>query len=49
MERTQAARSARTRRLLADFAAVGTEKGARAAGVTRGAIYPQFDDKTGLF
>jgi AcrR family transcriptional regulator len=57
--KTQAARSAATRdalvaagrRLFADrgFAAVGTEELVRAAGVTRGALYHHFADKTALF
>lgn len=57
--RTQADRSAATRTallhaatpLFADqgFAAVGTEAIVRAAGVTRGALYHQFADKTELF
>jgi AcrR family transcriptional regulator len=57
--RTQAARSAATkdalvraaRALFAEhgFAAVGTEAIVRAAGVTRGAMYHQFADKTELF
>ena len=55
----QDARSARTREALIGaarplfaergFAAVGTEEVVRAAGVTRGALYHQFDDKTELF
>lgn len=55
----QEARSARTRAALIDaarplfaergFAAVGTEEVVRAAGVTRGALYHQFADKTELF
>jgi AcrR family transcriptional regulator len=55
----QEARSARTRTVLVGaarplfaergFAAVGTEDIARAAGVTRGALYHQFADKTELF
>ena len=55
----QDARSARTRAALIDaarplfaergFAAVGTEEVVRAAGVTRGALYHQFEDKTELF
>jgi AcrR family transcriptional regulator len=57
--RTQAARSAATRDalvaaarpLFADrgFGGVGTEEIVRAAGVTRGALYHQFADKTELF
>jgi AcrR family transcriptional regulator len=57
--RTQADRSAATRAALVDaarplfaeqgFAAVGTEAIVRAAGVTRGALYHQFADKTELF
>lgn len=57
--RTQAARSAATqealvgaaRALFADrgFGGVGTEAIVRAAGVTRGAMYHQFADKTELF
>ena len=55
----QDARSARTRAALIGaarplfaergFAAVGTEEVVRAAGVTRGALYHQFEDKTELF
>jgi AcrR family transcriptional regulator len=57
--RTQAQRSATTRDALVQaarplfaaggFAAVGTEAIVRAAGVTRGALYHQFADKTELF
>ena len=57
--RSQASRSATTRtalvaaarRLFAEqgFAAVGTETIVAAAGVTRGALYHQFADKTALF
>ena len=57
--RTQANRSAATRAALVDaarplfaahgFAAVGTEVIVREAGVTRGALYHQFADKTELF
>jgi len=57
--RTQAQRSAATRAALVDaarqlfaasgFSAVGTEAIVRAAGVTRGAMYHQFSDKTELF
>jgi AcrR family transcriptional regulator len=57
--RTQAARSAATRDALIaaarplfaarGFGSVGTEEIVRAAGVTRGALYHQFDDKTELF
>jgi AcrR family transcriptional regulator len=57
--RTQADRSAATRAALVNaarplfaqqgFAAVGTEAIVRAAGVTRGALYHQFADKTELF
>jgi AcrR family transcriptional regulator len=57
--RTQAARSAATRDALIaaarplfaanGFGSVGTETIVRAAGVTRGALYHQFADKTELF
>jgi AcrR family transcriptional regulator len=57
--RTQAARSAATREALIaaarplfaahGFGSVGTETIVRAAGVTRGALYHQFADKTELF
>ena len=57
--RTQAERSAQTRTALIDaarslftengFGGVGTEAIVRAAGVTRGALYHQFADKTELF
>lgn len=57
--RTQADRSAATRTALLQaatplfaeqgFAAVGTEAIVQAAGVTRGALYHQFADKTELF
>lgn len=57
--RTQAERNAATRGALVaaarplfaerGFAAVGTPEIARAAGVTRGALYHQFADKTALF
>jgi AcrR family transcriptional regulator len=57
--RTQRERSTSTRGALIDaalplfaehgFAAVGTEAIVRAAGVTRGALYHQFVDKTELF
>ena len=57
--RTQAARSAATRDALIGaarplfaargFRGVGTEEIVRTAGVTRGALYHQFDDKTELF
>jgi AcrR family transcriptional regulator len=57
--RTQAQRSAATKEALIraarplfaaeGFAAVGTEAIVRAAGVTRGALYHQFNDKTELF
>ena len=58
-KRTQAGRSARTRAALVEaarplfaergYAAVGTDELARAAGVTRGALYHQFDGKPELF
>ena len=58
-KRTQAERTAVTRAALVDaarglfeergFAAVGTDEIARAAGVTRGALYHQFDGKRELF
>src|SRR6476659_7472639 len=57
--RTQAARTAATRALLIDagrklfadkgFSDVSTPAIVTAAGVTRGALYHQFDDKVGLF
>jgi AcrR family transcriptional regulator len=57
--RTQAERTATTRALLIDsarklfsakgFSAVPTEAIVAAAGVTRGALYHQFDDKAALF
>ena len=57
--RTQAQRTAATRAALLDaartlfeergFAGVGTDEIARAAGVTRGALYHQFDGKLELF
>jgi AcrR family transcriptional regulator len=57
--RTQAERSAATRRALVDaarrlwsargYATVGTPEIAAAAGVTRGAMYHQFADKAALF
>src|SRR6201993_938768 len=57
--RTQAERTAATRTLLIDsarklfaskgFNAVSTEAIVAAAGVTRGALYHQFDDKAALF
>jgi AcrR family transcriptional regulator len=57
--RTQAERTAATRAALLDaarglfeergFAGVGTDEIARAAGVTRGALYHQFDGKLELF
>jgi AcrR family transcriptional regulator len=48
---TRAALVAAARPLFAErgFAAVGTDEIARAAGVTRGALYHQFDGKTELF
>ncbi|GEP33069.1 TetR family transcriptional regulator [Nocardioides szechwanensis] len=58
-KRTQASRTAATRAALVaaarplfaerGFAAVGTDEIARAAGVTRGALYHQFAGKTDLF
>ena len=58
-KRTQASRSAATRGALVaaarplfaelGYAAVGTDEVARAAGVTRGALYHQFAGKTELF
>ena len=58
-KRTQASRSAATRAALVTaarplfaergYAAVGTDEVARAAGVTRGALYHQFAGKTELF
>jgi AcrR family transcriptional regulator len=58
-KRTQADRSAATRAALVDaarplfatkgYAAVGTDEVARAAGVTRGALYHQFAGKEELF
>jgi AcrR family transcriptional regulator len=57
--RTQAERTAATRGALVDaarelfaargYAAVGTTEIARRAGVTRGALYHQFEDKAALF
>src|SRR3954451_11479072 len=57
--RTQAERTAATRSLLIDaarelfadkgFAEVSTQAIVAAAGVTRGALYHQFDDKPALF
>lgn len=57
--RTQAERNATTRAALVEagrrlfstkgFAEVATDELARAAGVTRGALYHQYDGKTGLF
>jgi AcrR family transcriptional regulator len=57
--RSQAERTAATRAALVDaarslsaergFGAVGTDEIARAAGVTRGALYHQFDGKVELF
>jgi AcrR family transcriptional regulator len=59
VKRTQAARSDATRAALIaaarplfaerGYAGVGTEQIARAAGVTRGALYHHFEDKRGLF
>jgi AcrR family transcriptional regulator len=50
-EATRAALVAAARPLFAErgFAAVSTDELARAAGVTRGALYHQFDGKTELF
>lgn len=50
-ETSQRALIAAGRRLFGDagFAAVGTEQVAREAGMTRGALYHQFDDKVELF
>jgi AcrR family transcriptional regulator len=58
-KRTQASRSAQTRAALVaaarplfaerGYAAVGTDEIARAAGVTRGALYHQFEGKPELF
>ena len=58
-KRTQASRSAATRAALVTaarplfaakgYAAVGTDEVARAAGVTRGALYHQFAGKEELF
>ena len=58
-KRTQAQRTAATRAALVDaaralfeergFAGVGTDEIARAAGVTRGALYHQFEGKLELF
>ncbi len=59
VRRTQAERTAATRALLIDsarklfadkgFSAVSTEAIVASAGVTRGALYHQFDDKAALF
>ena len=59
MRRTQGERTARTRAALITaarrlfgaegFAEVGDERVAREAGMTRGALYHQFDGKAGLF